>query len=204
MTRLSRSLLTATLFACVIAAAGGCGFDSPAVVSVTPPAAEMPAANVPVPLRQRNWTRSGEGSCVHASTTTALNWLNRYGDADRWRRTYGGGETASGIMSKLRSGGFEFVATTSADPAVLDYATVSRRGAIIWFFDRHCVFFAGWGNVDGRMVGLLIDNNRPENVIAIPRESFIQRWRGYGGFAAVITSDSPTPPLAFPAYLPKT
>lgn len=204
MQSLSRTLPTAILFACVFVAAGGCVPAPPPMVAIAPPPAEIPAANVSVELRQRNWTRAGQGSCVHASTTTALNWLNRYDDADRWRRTYGGGETATGIMSKLRGGGFKFVATTDADPAVLDYATATRRGAIIWFFQSHCVFFAGWARVDGEVCGLLIDNNRPENTIAIPREQFLRRWRGYGGFAAVITTDAPTPPLAWPAYKPQT
>lgn len=159
-------------------------------------------ANVPADLRQRNWTRGGEGSCVHASTITALNWLNEYDTAKQWRQAYGGGETATGIMTKLRAAGYQFVATTDADPRVLDIATATRRGAIIWFFSRHCVFFAGWADIDGRPHALLIDNNRPEHVIKIPRESFVERWRGYGGFAAVITSESPTPPLPFPAYRP--
>lgn len=198
-------LLTLSLLACVFASAGGCVTATPPkMIANTPPAIEIPAANVPILLRQQNWTARGEGSCVHASTITALNWLNRYDDGRKWKSSYGGGETASGIMGKLRTEGFEFVATTAADPQVLDIATRTRRGAIIWFFNRHCVFFAGWARVDGEVVGLLIDNNRPENVIAIPRDQFIERWRGYGGFAAVITSDHPTPPLAFPAYRPAT
>jgi hypothetical protein len=204
MQRLKRSLLPTLLCACVFAAFAGCQPTAPPMLPNSPPPAEIPAANVPVALRQRNWTDRGQGSCVHASTTTALRWLNRYADADKWRRSYGGGETATGIMSKLRAGGFQFVATTNADPAVLDYATTTRRGAIIWFFQSHCVFFAGWARVDGEVCGLLIDNNRPENTIAIPRDQFLRRWRGYGGFAAVITTDSPTPPLAWPAYRPQT
>jgi hypothetical protein len=42
------------------------------------PTAERPTVNVPVALRQANWTSNGSGSCVHATMISLLRWQGRF------------------------------------------------------------------------------------------------------------------------------
>jgi len=166
-------------------------------VRVSPPQAEIPAANLPLEDRQQNW---GTGSCVHASTIYTLRWQGAYKLADWWRKNYEGGETASGIRAKLTKAKVKFYSTENADPEVLEYATRSRRGAIIWYFPNHCVTFVGFAKQDGREVAMLLDNNRIKQYIAIEKQSFLKAWAGYGGFALCPLGDPP-PPVLYPAIV---
>lgn len=173
----------------------------PSMIVNAPPPAEVPVANLPELLREWNWTDSrGSGSCVHASTVFHLRWQNQIEWADWWRRTYAGGETDSSIRRYMDSAGLKYEYTLTADPAFLQKATDSRRGAIIWFFPYHCVHFCGLAEVDGKKYAYICDNNRIEQYIRVEYSEFCRRWKEYGGFALSVTSFSPVPPPLYPAY----
>lgn len=203
-----RSLLRlprlAPLLACVVAlAAAGCR-DAPApgkLVAVTPPAPEVPVANLPADMRPYNWTDSGgSGSCVNASTVFQLLWRNNPELAEKWRKTYAGGETDSSIRRHHDREGLNYRYTVRAEADFLDWCTATRRGAIIWYYPRHCVTFCGFHrDTDGTTYAYINDNNRPQRYIKIERAEFLRKWRDYGGFALSIL-DPPVPPPLFPAY----
>ncbi|GAB5404316.1 MAG: hypothetical protein Aurels2KO_25470 [Aureliella sp.] len=182
----------------------GCTPDVPRVVSVQPPAAEIPTVNLPESLRQKNWVSrtNGQGSCVHASSVAHFNWQGRYKIAEGWKRRYSGGETAYSILNKWIDNRIPFTYTDSGDPAFLQWATDTRRGAIIWYYPSHCVTFCGFAVVDGRDYAYILDNNRINRFIAVDKSEFIRNWRGFGGFAAtaVFTAAGPLP---WPAYVPE-
>jgi hypothetical protein len=181
----------------------GCAEIQPAVRGVYAPsgALEVPVANLPGPLREWNWTDSqGSGSCVHASTVYQLRWQNHLELAEWWRKSHAGGETASSIRGYLDKAKVPYQFTEAADPAFLDWATKTRRGAIIWFYPSHCVHFCGFAkNEKGDEVAMLCDNNRVERFIAVPRAQFLVKWREYGGFALSVMF-SPVPPPLFPGW----
>jgi hypothetical protein len=182
----------------------GCTPDVPRVVSVQPPAAEVPTVNLPSSLRQKNWVSrtNGQGSCVHASSVAHFNWQGRYKVADGWKRRYSGGETAYSILNKWIDNRIPFTYTDAGDPAFLQWATETRRGAIIWYYPSHCVTFCGFAVVDGRDYAYILDNNRINRFIAIDKSEFIRNWRGFGGFAATAVF-TPAGPLPWPAFVPE-
>ncbi len=47
------------------------------------------------------------------------------------------------IRTKWRAANIPFVSTESGDPDFLEWASRTRRGAIIWYFPSHCVHFCG-------------------------------------------------------------
>lgn len=178
----------------------GCADPEPIAIPLPPPAAECPVVNLPELMREWNWTdRSGAGSCVHASSIYHFRWQGKLPLAAWWRQKYAGGETAQSIQQIWASNGIPFHATENGDPNHLDWATRTRRGAIIWFFPSHCVHFCGWSTVGGRQYAFLCDNNRIEKYIRVPREEFVQRWREYGGFACTALY-APAPPKAWQPY----
>lgn len=188
-----KNFLLALLLLCLLA---GCQ-QQPKYVRVEPPAPEVPAMNLPEDLRQENW---GTGSCVHASTISVLRWQGAFRLADWWRKAYEGGETASGIQDKLTRAKVKFYATENGNPQVLEYASKSRRGAILWYFPNHCVTFVGFAEKNGKPHALLLDNNRTKNWIWIEKQAFLKAWVGYGGFALCPLGDPPPPPL-YPAIV---
>lgn len=168
------------------------------------PAVEIPAANVPVALRYKNWPdRTGSGSCVIASSCAVFEWSNRPDLASKFRKTYAGGQTESSIKSKYRASNIPYVAPDQdheyGDPALLQWASDTRRAAIIWYFPNHCVTFCGFSKWQGREVAWLLDNNRIERFIPIPKDQFITEWRKYGGFCAIPIL-TPAPSLPFQGY----
>lgn len=168
---------------------------------------EVPAANLPVSLRPHNWVDSrGSGSCVHASTVFNLQWANQPAKADWWRRSHAGGETSTSIRQYHDSAGLLYYFTLpdpdrKVDPALLEWATRTRRSCLIWYYTAHCVNFVGFHRgQDGVQYAHLIDNNRPGQVIRIEREKFLKAWAGYGGFALAL-ADPPSPPPLYDAIV---
>lgn len=165
---------------------------------------EVPAANLPLPLRQENWAdRNGSGSCVIASTCSALQWAKQPQLAAKFRRSYAGGQTATSILDKWRDNRIRYVATEQREdygnPEFLEWASKTRRMAIVWFFPNHCVSFCGFGKKDGQEVAWLLDNNRTKHFIPVEKNQFISGWRGFGGFAAIPTF-TPAPSIPFKGY----
>ncbi len=116
-----------------------------------------------------------------------LRWQNRCEFAARWWASYGDGETANGLMQKLDANNVDYVWTEKADPRFLDAASISRRGAVLWWKTSHCCFFTGWvKGKDGKTYASIIDNNRPGVWEYTEREQFIRGWAGFGGFALTV------------------
>lgn len=170
-------------------------------VKVIPPRGviEVPIANLPESLRPTNWVDAfGSGSCVNASTVYMLRWRNMEDLADWWRKNHAGGETGSSIRRHNEAVGLTYVYTDQTDASFLDWCSRTRRGAIIFFYERHCVTFCGWAQENGKIVAKLNDNNRPSKYISIERNEFLRRWRGYGGFALTQLAP-PVPPVLYNA-----
>ncbi len=185
------------------------------VVRGPQPKPETPVVNLPQPMRTRNWvsklpSKYGQGSCVHASTYMLLRWLGEDDLAERWKKRYSGGETASSILKYWTEAGLPYCSTfnsktyeCSGDPAFLKWCSDTRRGAIIWWKPSHCCLFCGFETINGKEYAIILDNNTPEKFDQpIPADEFIKKWRGYGGFAAtpVLT---PTGPLPWPIIVPR-
>ncbi len=141
-----RSWVTPFVRCAAIALVMVCGCDfSPSTARPLPvPAAEQPPANLPAPLHQRNWTGPlRQGSCVHASTVNHMRWLNLYELGEKWRATYSDGEYDDRLRKRLDAADVDYSFTLRADPRFLDWATESRRGAILWWKPSHCCTFMG-------------------------------------------------------------
>lgn len=193
-----------TLTICLLGLVFCCLGCVPAVpqLSIIPPrpVTEVPAANLPTSMRPYNWTdRAGSGSCVHASTCFNLYWSSQPEKADWWRRNHAGGETSTTIRKYHDSAGLKYFFTLRADPQLLDWCTSTRRSALIWYFQSHCINFVGFHrSPDGQVYAHLIDNNRPTQVIKVERQTFLRNWAGYGGFALAL-ADPPVPPPLYDA-----
>lgn len=153
---------------------------------------ELPVVNLMRALREWNW---GGGSCVHASNVMGLRWANLLDVAAWWRKTYSGGESYNGLTSKLRKAKIPFYATADGEVDVLDRCTAERRGAVIFYYTNHSILFCGFS--PDNQYAYVLDNNRIEEFIKIPRATFIKNWRGFGGVAIVPTAGFPPPPLPF-------
>lgn len=121
------------------------------------------------------------------------------------RRHYRGGESSYGLRRKLDGNKVEYCCTENGDPAFLEWASRSRRGAVIFYYPNHSICFCGYGKSDQGDVAWLLDNNRINAFIAVPKAAFIRNWRGYGGFALTpIAIDGkplwPAPNKPFPAF----
>jgi hypothetical protein len=165
---------------------------------------ETPQANLPQALRPYNWVDAGgSGSCVNASTVYNSHWSALPELAKWWRANNAGGETDYSIRRKHDAAGVPYFYTLQADPTFLNWVSDTRRSALIWYYDSHCVNFVGFARdpqrpADPQTYAWLCDNNRPSRYIPIPRETFLRNWAHYGGFALALKSP-PVPPPLFPA-----
>jgi len=156
--------------------------------STPQPPRELPTVNLPRELREWNW---GGGSCVHASNVMQLRWANNLELAKWWRQTYSGGESYNGLTAKLRKAKIPYYATASGDVSVLDRCIAERRGAVIFYYPNHSILLV---HIDAERA-IVLDNNRIDRFIEIPRATFIRNWKGYGGVAIVPQIGSPAPPI---------
>jgi len=181
------------------------GCDQPTKwLRTIPPPGEVPVANLPGSMHVRNWTdRAGSGSCVHASTLFILNWQGEYEAANRWRKKYAGGETAQSITNYYKANNMPFACTLNGDPAFLVWASQNRRGAIVWWKPYHCCAFVGISVIDGKEYAIIQDNNRPGTFEKTPLKEFIEKWRGYGGFACTLLLSPPQSPIPWPTSIPE-
>lgn len=170
-------------------------------VALPAPPPEIPVCNLPAGLHQRNWLGPlQQGSCVHASMTNHLRWLNQFELGERWRNTYSDGEYASRLMRRLDAAGIHYTFTEKADPRFLDWCTATRTGAVIWWKPSHCCTFMGWvTGTDGRQYAAILDNNYPGKFEYPERTQFIRLWAGYGGFAVAV-SGPPTISIPYRSY----
>ena len=88
-----------------------------------------------------------------------------------------------------RMGGTTY-GTANGDARVLDRCIQERRGAVIFYYPNHSIMLV---HIDAEQA-IVLDNNRINEFIRIPRERFIREWQGYGGVAVVPVIGSPRPP----------
>jgi hypothetical protein len=178
---------------------------------------EAPVANIPRSLRVHNWRGNrGEGSCVHASTKNTLIWLNDFAGAAAWKHE--NGETANGLLGKLRAAGHEYLETQNGNYRYLEWASDLRLPAVIWWKPSHSCMFGGFSKgssileyypraVDtygkpidpAREYAAILDNNRIDAFEYTEKSQFIRLWHGYGGFAAILLKD-PTTSIPYESY----
>ena len=150
------------------------------------------AMDLPLSMRTENY--SG-GSCVHASNVSLLRWQGQDEMADWWRKTYGGGEYDTRLVSRMEAAGLRYAYTKTTDMHFLRWCVRTRRGAGIFYKPRHSINVVG---MDEKYVYLL-DNNYvdyPEQYGHYERVAigeFEQRWNGYGGFAWTLVYQPPPP-----------
>jgi hypothetical protein len=158
---------------------------------------ETPVANLPISLRQRNWlSPSGQGSCTHATIVSALRWQCRPHSADNWRATHSGGETPQSLGAQLDAEGIRYTETLNkTDVAFLEQATLTRRGCLVTVMGgRHAVFLAGLDD----QFAYLIDNNAPDELQIVERQTFIAEWQNSFSWGLCLLY-SPASPLPEPS-----
>lgn len=144
--------------------------------------------------RYKNW---GTGSCEFASLATLCEWQGFPEMAQYIRQNYRGGfhiadPHGGGLAGILDKYGFDFAYTVDGDTQFLDWVTATRRGAVIEYYKKHCVNFAGWDAT----TAYLLDNNHVDEFRTVPRDEFVHNWqRAYGGNALTLLYD---PPPAIP------
>ena len=187
------------------------------VVLVDPPPPEVPGANVPLAMRQKNWASTqpgtyGQGSCGNASTINVLRWHGEEKLADYWRTKYMGGVTSVSLTNAWTKEGIPYCTTfdpktyeCSGDPEFLEWVSETKRAAVIWFKEFHSCSFHGYVVRDGKEYAAVLDNNYPQDFEYIPKVEFIKKWRGFGGFAITPVSPNmqPSSPIPYPVVLPK-
>lgn len=154
---------------------------------------ERPVCNLPLSLRQHNWlSPNREGSCTHATVTTALRWSNRPETADWWRTHHSGGEFPESLAAKLDAAGIRYAMTVNAnDVAFLEYAIESRRGCLVTIMGgRHAVFLADLTDTEAA----IIDNNSPDVIQWWDRATFLTEWQNSNSWAIAVLY-SPVPSL---------
>jgi hypothetical protein len=148
---------------------------------------ERPAVDLPVESRCRNYNG---GSCVCASTISVLRWQGREDLADRLRSICSGGQSSGSIIAKMERLELPYAYTNDGDAAFLDWSCQTRRGATIFWKPGHSCTLVGL--TEGEAI--VLDNNHVWQYERTPRDEFIRRWRGYGGFALTPLAGSPAPP----------
>ena len=149
------------------------------------PFSEPPVA-LPVGLRQKNYAG---GSCIHASLISVMRWQEMGQIASWWREHYWGAEDVPGLAQRAAKLNLRYAYTASGDPKFLEWCSATRRGAAIHYYPAHAVTFCGYQ----RDQAILLDNNRVDQLIRVPKGEFIKRWKGYGGYALTVVY-SPAPP----------
>ena len=175
-------VLLVSLFGCEVALPKG-----------TLAAAERPTVNVPLAMRQSNWlgTRR-EGSCVHATMISLFRWQGRFNTADYWRRAFGNGSYPEDLAEKFDRAKVRYAYVTNGDVRFLEWACRTRRGCGITV--RGGAHMVALVHFDAKWAGIL-DNNKIEKIIWIPRETLVAEWKASYGWAVapVYTPAAPMP-----------
>jgi hypothetical protein len=162
---------------------------------------EYPTVNLPVSLRDWDWTgEMNEGSCPHATLVSLFRWQGRYATAYHWRHTYGDGDVAdatwdsrNNLADKLNREGIRYAYTTDGDVSFLDWACSTRRGCGVTVMGgKHMVTLV---HFDKKWAGVM-DSNDIDTIIWVPRQVFIAEWENSNGWA-VTPVYTPAPPLPY-------
>jgi hypothetical protein len=145
--------------------------------------------------REHNY---GGGSCGHASTESAFRWPGSIDpimmqQAALWRSKYGGGENDRGHEIKLKASGLKYVMTRDGDTELLEWLVTTRRMAWIAYKPSHMINLCGRIESNGKRYAILLDNNHTEEFEYVEWDTFVQRWKGFGGWAGTAVYDPPPP-----------
>ena len=168
----------------------GCKVELPKGYSA---AAERPTVNIPMAIWQSNWLgNQGEGSCVHATMISLLRWQGRFNTADYWRRAFGNGSYPEDLAEKFDRAKVRYAYVTNGDVRFLEWVCRTRRGCGITV--RGGAHMVALVHFDAKWAGIL-DNNKIEKIIWIPRETLIAEWKASYGWAVapVYTPAAPMP-----------
>lgn len=128
------------------------------------------------------------GSCVHASTITALRHINQHTIANWIPIHYSGGEFHYDLNRRLNKWGIATKATFSSSKEILDYAHSHRLTAVISYHDNHSCLFLGW-YVDPKTRTIthayVLNPNYTSHIETPLYEDFMNNWRRNGGEAIV-------------------
>ncbi len=142
--------------------------------------------NLPQKLRQRNYNG---GSCVHASTVSALRWQGQHKMADWWRDAYSGGEYSDRHITRMNQAGIKYAYTTSGNSNFLEWAIRNRYIAGITWGGNHMVNLVGFDNTNA----YILNNNNTNKIIKQDKQRFFQQWKNEGGWAFALIYNSPPP-----------
>lgn len=168
------------------------------------PPAEVPVMNLPMALRQSNYTccqrHPRNGSCVHCSLQMLLQWQNQPALAAWWKSRYKGGENYSELCQRLDTAGITYCATINKyDVAFLEWAIKTRRGCMTGVgvakngaSPTHMVCLV---HLDSEKAGIL-DNNDIAKIHWYPRDKFLAWWKESSSWA-LTPLYHPTAPLPF-------
>lgn len=152
---------------------------------------EIPIVNPPENSRVRNYKG---GSCFHASIQQVMVMQGFREEALEYRAAHWGAAGTHTIANNLDREGFRFAYTDNGDVAFLEWCMRTRRGAAIEYKKNHAITLV---HLD-REQAIVLDNNTPDRYDdPIPRDTFLARWRGFGGGAITVVY-SPLPPLPSP------
>lgn len=150
--------------------------------------------------RQQNWTGyQHNGSCGHASTISALRWLQEFEKADSWKSKYSSGENFPRHLQRLQANGISFIETHDGDRSIFQTAATLRRMVIVYWKEDtnrgpkgHILDVVGFddaGNV------LILNNNHTRRLDEYEQRKWYDSWAKWSGCAIVILSGSPPPPV---------
>lgn len=143
--------------------------------------------DLPIELRCENYAG---GSCSHAALISVLRWQGLDAIADQWRKTYAGAAGVTDLARHAETLKLRYAYTTRGDEAFLQWASDTRRGAAIHYFPNHAITFCGY---DASGQAVLLDNNRVQSYIRVPKGEFVRAWKSYGGCALTVVYQPPPP-----------
>ena len=148
--------------------------------------------------RQRNWSQPN-GSCAHASTISAMRWVQMFSEATDWKRSYGGGENFDHHVSLFRNKQVAYALTRDGDVGLLEYAIQNRRMVIVYWPDWHVTNLIGRVDDGRRRWAVILDNNHPSRYDYYDWDTWVRSWRRCSGCAIVVLMGSVPPSVPAPA-----
>ena len=147
---------------------------------------ERPIVNLPVALRQTNWSSGGQGCCVWATTVSLLNWQGRERTAERLRRVADGGAEPEGFAQRLDSLGIRYAYVTNGDVKFLEWALRTRRGCGVTVMGG--AHFVALVHLDSKSH---FTRQQQRGEIQGRRAAFLAEWTSYGWFGRSLRTRSP-------------
>lgn len=151
-------------------------------------------ADIPTTMRKENW-RGGtmyEGSCVHATMATMLDYHGLHEMARWWERAYGGGEYYSRLVEKLEGANLRWAATFEGDTDFLRYCARNRLPvsvAVVVPGGGHAITMLDFNDT----YVVLLDNRSVQEYRYMETKAFLRWWKGSGGIALALIYSPPPP-----------